>query len=426
MKRRIYLTTTAVAGGVALAGALGAAPLHAQSASELRQQVFALEQRIDALESQETAMTSSTGASFSFSGYVKLDATYDLRQGVDADDLFQPDGLVPGARSDGGFNAHARETRLTFDFSNDTSRGPVNARIEFDLFGTRGNELISNSHHPRLRHAFVEWNGWTVGQTWSNFMPLASLAPTVDFAGPTGIVFIRQAQVRYTQEVAPNFTVAASLENSEFTGRNAAGLVGSGQGAGFGSGVNADIDRVPDFVLTGTWQEGDTHLRASGVVRQLRTPRELRRPGQGGTNFSDTGYGVSLSGGTSLWQGGTVGAQLNFGDGIGRYIISGVGNDAYVNPNGNLDTVEAIGGSLGVTQQINDQLRAAVSYGHYEASDTFQPNDTKRLRTIHAGAFYDVTEDVTLMGEVIWGDRRQANGRTADASRIQTAVQFNF
>lgn len=423
MRRRAQLYTTALAGGVALAAASGAAPLHAQSASELRQQVFALEQRIDALESRDSPMTSSTGASFSFSGYVKLDATYDLRQGVDADDLFQPDGLTPGARSDGGFNAHARETRLTFDLSNDTSRGPVSARIEFDLFGTRGNELISNSHHPRLRHAFVEWNGWTVGQTWSNFMPLASLAPTVDFAGPTGIVFIRQAQVRYTHEVAPNFTIAASLENSEFTGRNAAGPVGSGQGTGFGSGVNADIDRVPDFVLTGTWRDGDTHLRASGVVRQLRTPTGLRA---GGSNFSETAYGVSLSGGTSLWNGGTVGAQFNYGDGIGRYIISGVFNDAFVDGTGNLNTVEALGGALGVTQQINDQLRAAVSYGHYEASDTFAPADTKRLRTVHAGAFYDATENVTLMGEVIWGDRRQANGRTADASRIQTAVQFSF
>ena len=37
------------------------------------------------------------------------------------------------------------------------------------------------------------------GQYWTNFGTLAAYPGTVDFEGPSGITFIRQAQVRWTQ-----------------------------------------------------------------------------------------------------------------------------------------------------------------------------------------------------------------------------------
>ncbi len=42
--------------------------------------------------------------------------------------------------------------------------------------------------------AYVSWNNWLAGQTWSNFQDVAALPDAVDFVGVTdGTVFVRQA-----------------------------------------------------------------------------------------------------------------------------------------------------------------------------------------------------------------------------------------
>ncbi len=86
--------------------------------------------------------------------------------------------------------------------------------IELDFLGSaQGNENVSNSYSPRLRHAFFTYKNLTVGQTWSTFMNVSALPETVDFVGVMdGTVFARQPQVRYT---TGNLEVA--LENPAST-----------------------------------------------------------------------------------------------------------------------------------------------------------------------------------------------------------------
>ena len=62
---------------------------------------------------------------------------------------------------------------------------PVSGRIEADFFSGDGNELISNSRHLRLRHAFFEAGNWLFGQTWSLMMDRDFIAygTTVDLPG---------------------------------------------------------------------------------------------------------------------------------------------------------------------------------------------------------------------------------------------------
>jgi hypothetical protein len=50
-------------------------------------------------------------------------------------------------------------------YREDYVHGDVSGFIEFDLFGDVGNEKLTNSRHPRVRHAFIKYKNWTVGQT---------------------------------------------------------------------------------------------------------------------------------------------------------------------------------------------------------------------------------------------------------------------
>ena len=79
------------------------------------------------------------------------------------------------------------------------------------------------------------WNNWLAGQTWSNFMDPGSIPEAADFVGPTdGVIFVRQAQIRYTKG---GFSVA--LENPETT------LVGS---------TSSDRGALPDLTLRYGWK----------------------------------------------------------------------------------------------------------------------------------------------------------------------------
>ncbi|WP_338027374.1 DcaP family trimeric outer membrane transporter [Colwellia maritima] len=103
-------------------------------------------------------------------------------------------------------------TKLTVNetrFNAKYVHGDVTGFIELDFYGGGGNQIISNSSNPRLRHAFIKYKNIMVGQTWTTFMNTTALAEAADFGGPlVASSFIRQGQIRYT-----NGGLQISLEN---------------------------------------------------------------------------------------------------------------------------------------------------------------------------------------------------------------------
>src|SRR6056297_699036 len=208
MKRHIAMALAPSA----LLLAIHAGPALADTANDLRDEVRELTDRVNELEGRGH-VNLPAGTTLTFGGYTKLDLIYDLDQGQ-GDTTFVP-GLAVGAPDGGGFDAHVRQTRLNFRTDTQTETGPLTTFVEIDFFGTRANEVFSNSHRPRLRHAYGRWNGWTAGQTWTTFMPIEAYPATVDFQGPSGIPFIRQAQLRYTFAAGDGLDLTVAIENGE-------------------------------------------------------------------------------------------------------------------------------------------------------------------------------------------------------------------
>ena len=166
------------------------------------------------------------GTTFKVGGFIKADfLVTQTGDGQLADDatgraLYLP-GQTPvgGARSGVDSNAHAKFSRFNLGVDSVTDNGnKMGALVEMDFFGgALGNQNATNTYGVTLRHAYMYWNNWLAGQTWSNFMDPGSIPEAADFVGPTdGVIFVRQAQIRYTKG---GFSVA--LENPETT------LVGS-------------------------------------------------------------------------------------------------------------------------------------------------------------------------------------------------------
>lgn len=166
-----------------------------------------------------------------------------------------------------------------------------------------------------------------------------------------------------------------------------------------------------------TWRDGRSLVKLAGVGRLLGSP------GGGDDEF---GWGLNLSGNTAAWQGGKVMGSFTYGDGVGRYLINGFGQDAFVDAAGNLDTIEAWGVTVGVSQKLTDTVTAGLAYGRSQFEDSIRGADLDNVNTVHATLLWSPTPRWTLGAEAIWGNREDANGASDDNLRLQTAFQLNF
>lgn len=385
----------------------------AHSAPPVQSTVDALTARVTELENQQSGFVrTSPGLNLTFGGYVKTDFIYDVDEALG--DTFFVGGITTTDVGDNErFRTHARQSRLFFKTESEAGGKTLMTHTEFDFFGGGGNEIFSNSYRARLRHAYAKWGNWTVGQTWSTFVPIEIYPSTLDFEGPAGIPFIRQAQVRYTTKVSENLTLAFALENSEFSGRDAAGSISESTT----TGVRAGLDSLPDFIASATYTDDWGMAKIAGLVRELNSPGQVD---------SATGWGVNLSGKANLWDGGSIVGSYTTGDGVGRYIINGGGQDAFVSATGVLTTIESSGITLGITQALGQNLTGGLAFGYYTVDDTFASTDIDTLKTVHASLFWKPADRITVGAEVIWGEREDVSGASDDAVRIQTSFQVSF
>ena len=378
--------------------------------------------------------------SIKIGGYIKADLIYDV--GSDLGDSFvfssiPADGSTQDNRK-GNFRAHARQTRINIKTVTPTKYGDAVTFWEGDFFSSGGNEILSNSSRFRIRHAYGSLGPVLVGQTWSNFMYLDAYPDTLDFFGPVGLPFIRQAQVRVTLKPTENLTVSVSLENSEFTGLAAGAGANDSVGTLGGTRRGGDdlqfgIDTLPDFTARVTYADDWGSFSVSGVGRLLDVD-------SGGVDHNGDDVDDSTFGGGVLVAGvlnvGTLipalgddyfVANFTWGDGIGRYIINGFNQDAFLDDGGNLNSIETWGVAASYTHYWSDNLRSNVVYGHYEVVDTFANDVTESLDSIHVNLMWKPTPRIQFGVEWIYGARDFTDSSLDNESqRVQFSGQFFF
>ncbi len=406
-------------------------------------------------------------AELKLGGYVKLDLIF--RRYQQNQDVADP-GSVPIRGNDPSrfteFRMHARQTRLNLTLTEKVGSTNLRGFVEGDFFGVTGTQTVSNSDSFRLRHAFGEATfptGTTVlaGQTWSSLMTLPALFDTVDFNGPTGSVFVRQAQLRVVQKLSPSWAVVFSVENPEFftgsavlpAGTSFGAPAGSGTGAG-GATSSTKADIAPDLVGKIAW----THPRwgtveARGLLRFLRA----KTPASGSSDTAVTGAG-GLAGRLNLWkQGEDREFALLFesiaGTGIGRYTFA-LAPDAVVRADGKVEGVLGVTGTAGFEFKLTKaiKLHSVLGYEFFQsrkdtdrgigfglpiqdAASTIGLPGTgggnQRSLSVHAGGWYKLFDRYRIGLEYIWMDRRifgaAASGeREGNNHTVQAAIQFFF
>lgn len=317
-----------------------------------------------------------------------------------------------GCGADGETIFSVRQTRLGFNGFVPTSGGELRTKFEFDLYGVG---VDAGQTTIRLRHAYGELGQFLVGQTNSLFMDGDVFPNTIDYWGPTGMVFYRNIQARWTPYRKDGTRIALALE--------APGTAVDNSSVGLGN-VSAH-NALPDF--TAQWRRDAAwgHAQVAGILRTLGY--ETSGAVNGDPSGKKTGYGINLSGSYKVLGKDMIHAQFAYGKGIAFY-----SNDCCVDlasdAAGNPEAVSLFNWLVYYDHSWNDKFTSSIGY-----SQNVQDNTAGQAGTAqHTGTYASVNllyypvKNVMTGVELLRGERENKNGNAASDTRVQFSAKYNF
>jgi len=336
------------------------------------------------------------------------------------DDRFLTSSIPVGVPQSAGdarrTNISARASRLNIEFRTPGGAQEVRAYFEGDFAGA-GDQF-------RLRHAYAQYRGFIVGQTWSTFSDPYVEIEDLDFEGVSSENVIRQPQLRYWWTKGKN-RVAVALETPQVS------VTG-------GTGVNL----VPDLIAREFFQSSKGgHVQVAGVLRQIRAQTTT---GQVSTTW---GAGGSVSGVVivpvkKLTD--RVLYQVNAGKGIARYINDLNPNDlsttsgldaVFDTTSGELRALPVLGWYVGYEHSWKEwkqlqtmNLRSTILWSLVTADnfDFMPPDSYKRTNRFALNLVFSPSSRVDAGIEYIYGVRENKDGQSAHANQFQIVGLFRF
>jgi hypothetical protein len=378
----------------------------------------------------EEARPMAKGTKFTYGGFIQLDAIHsEYSEGKPnnlIEDFYVP-SLVPvepasgNADSYNSTNFSAKTSRFFFTTATKTDAGLISSRVELDfILSGQGDERISNSWSPRVRHAFVNWeyeegSSLLAGQSWSTFFNVGALPDVYDFVGPAGTIFVRQPQIRWTVG-----GLQLALENPATRLNDASG-----------STIYDNGQQAPDVIARYNGNMGDLSWSAAAMGRQLRY--ENRSDGGAIEDDSDDQFGYALSF-AGKWMLGKddLRFMLNFGDALGRYMGLNAFNDGYVKADGSIETFDQWGGFVAYQHYWSDRWRSTFSVSAAGAdnpgTNDFVGSDglAKKYQSAHLNLSWLPAPKLAIGGELIFASKELEDGRDGDMSRVQFSVKYGF
>jgi hypothetical protein len=365
-------------------------------------------------------MTSSAfgQTTFEFGGYAKLDILGSRYLDGDVDDEsplrdFHFPGAIPIGGSNQGFvdlDFHVKESR--FHLATDTKVGDnaVKSFVEFDfMLSPAGDERVSNSFNPRMRHLYFTYKNWLFGQTWMTFM-IVVLPEDLDFPGAAnGIIFGRQPMIRYT-----NGPWQIAIENPETVV------------TGFKTGdrIVTESGRMPDIIARRNFSGDWGTFSVAGMLRGL-----VYRDPSADIDDWTMGYGLTAGGMVNVGDRDNFYAVANGGSGLGRYAAFNFFNSSVLTPQDKLESINSVGAWVGYRHWWNDKWRTSINGDMVVADNdsTFTGGGVNRVgQSVSANVLYSPEKPLTFGIEGMWARREIENGTHGAFYRAQFSAKYNF
>ncbi|MCB2080792.1 MAG: porin [Novosphingobium sp.] len=374
-----------------------------------------IEQRVAKMEASDRKGFRVGDTNVTFGGYVKLDAISSRTSGGQlAGNSITRDFLIPstipvgGSASGWDTDFSARQTRVIVKTETPVGDKTLGGHLEMDFMVTDGgDERVSSSYSPRMRQAFITYDGWTFGQAWSTFQNVGALPDSLDFVGTMpGTVFVRQPMVR--KKFANGFSIA--LEQPETTVTTLTG----------GRHLPGD-DALPDIVV----RYDAKVFTVAGIVRQLKVSNDDFAQG----SDSAIGYGVSVSGKIPVGDKDDFRFMGTVGQGLGRYMGANIVNDAAVTATGKLDPITTYSGFGAFRHVWSDKVRSTIAGSYFKADNPvaltgLSPTDT--VWNALANVIYSPVPKLDLGIEYMYAERKNEAGASGNLQKLQFSAKYSF
>lgn len=385
-----------------------------------------------------TAATTGTGAkrkaSMTAYGFAQADGIYDFKR-VDPDwtDTLRVTTVPTQSAqfgNDGDFLFSVRQSRLGFkgDYGPD-----ITWKLEGELFGVG---VDQGQTTLRVRQAYATYKEFLMGQTWSNFMDIDIFPNTVDYWGPTGMVFFRNKQARYTFPMEDS-EFSVSLENpdtalsvGQFRDTDECDLPNAPPECTSTDSTAQDVFQsysdVPDLAARYR-QNGDFgHFQVAGIVRKLGFERL-----DNGSKDYEVGWGINTTAGLETWGADMLKLQVAYGEGIGNYMNDGGLDIAPDNADITLagaTTVPTWGLVAYYDHFWSDKWASSVGWSmtDLDTGDGQEGTEFKQGQIAQINLLHYPADHVLIGTEFIWGQREDIDGDIGSDYRVQFTVKVDF
>jgi hypothetical protein len=364
---------------------------------------------------------------FEVYGFTQLDGGYNVNQiNPDWYDAMRPDKL-PSFKDefapDGKYFMSARQSKFGFKSSMPTSMGDFTTKFEIDLFGV-GDRVGQTD--LRLRHAYGQLGHFGAGQTNSVYMDIDVFPNSLEYWGPSGMIFFRNLQVRYMPLMDKTHDLAFALENP-----GASGDAGVYAGRFELSTVKPHF-QLPDFTAhyryTGDWG----YVQFGGIVGSLKWTNTAS---EDTLNLSGTAVRWSGTASTNLKLGKQVKLILQglYGEGMENYLDDGPADVALQStsdpfrPKGKALPVWSVTAFIDIAWSKLFTSTAGYSVITIKNTDLQTASEFKQGQYFLANLLYYPVNDVMAGVEFVYGRRdNYKDGFHSDNPQVRFAFRYNF
>ncbi|WP_435337197.1 DcaP family trimeric outer membrane transporter [Acinetobacter sp. LH3_13] len=355
-------------------------------------------------------LKTAKGAEFNLYGNVRLDASYQVEGG--AKDM--PYNQINGVPLEGNNEQSDRlrstlsATRLGLDFKSPVGEQDIKGKIEVDFLGG------ANLDNLRIRHAYLNYGSWLIGQTWSNFAIPDYMPETIDALAFVGGAVKRTPQVRYTTKFSPQTNLVVAAEDPK---------------------DSSISQRLPALTARLNHQFADNlnvSVRAMGHEKRVNSEEEMA-------------WGVGVGAKYEVVPGTTLKADYYHVKGDSSF-VSFTNKGVVAQANGDLIQSEFDSIMVGITQKFSDKVHGTLGYGYmsfdkdpdYIAATADKSTINKNLWQAWANLFYSPRKPLSFGLEYVYGEReafgpaldkdtkQPISGRTGEDNRINAVAIYNF
>ena len=324
---------------------------------------------------------------------------------------------------DGNVFFGVRQTRFGVKGYTQTAIGELKTVFDFDLFGVGVDEGQTTM---RVRNAYGELGRVLVGQANTPFMDGDVFPNTLEYWGPTGMVFFRNVQIRYAAMQGDNELFialerpGASADQGPFAARIELDSV---------VGRNILPDFSAHFKKSAQWG----HVQLAGMLRFLKW-EDIHKTGGYDLSGSTVGWGLHLSTVLNIGKMDVFRGSFVYGQGVENYMNDAPVDVGVVKNSGNTYTpitgkaLPVMGIVAFLDHNWTSKLSTSIGYSNTHISNT----DLASATAYTNGQYVIINllttpfKDFMAGAELQWGRRESFNSYYSDDVKLHISFKYNF